>query len=166
MHEVGQIVDVGAKAMVDFARPGVSEFELVARMEYAMRMAGADDVFILISTGPHNQELHEPSERKLEQGDLILGEITPAKDGQFIQLCRTVVLGKPSRELVKGYDLLLEALSTALAEVRAGAPAGLMSKAMNAVISNAGYAKYCYPPYMRARGHGFGVGTHCSRLGH
>ncbi len=34
-----------------------------------------------------------------------------------------------------------------------------MSKAMNRVISDAGYAKYCYPPYMRARGHGFGVGS-------
>ena len=30
---------------------------------------------------------------------------------------------------------------------------------MNKVISDAGYAKYCYPPYMRARGHGIGVGS-------
>ena len=30
---------------------------------------------------------------------------------------------------------------------------------LNRVISEAGYAKYCYPPYMRARGHGFGVGS-------
>jgi Xaa-Pro aminopeptidase len=34
-----------------------------------------------------------------------------------------------------------------------------MSKAMNRVSSEAGYGKYCYPPYMRARGHGFGVGS-------
>ena len=30
---------------------------------------------------------------------------------------------------------------------------------MNRVISAAGYAEFCYPPYMRARGHGFGVGS-------
>ncbi len=30
---------------------------------------------------------------------------------------------------------------------------------MNRIISDAGYAQYCYPPYMRARGHGFGVGS-------
>jgi Xaa-Pro aminopeptidase len=30
---------------------------------------------------------------------------------------------------------------------------------MNRVISDAGYGKYCGPPYMRSRGHGFGVGS-------
>ena len=45
MSEVGVIADVGAMAMVEHARPGVSEFELVAQMEYAMRLAGADDNF-------------------------------------------------------------------------------------------------------------------------
>jgi Xaa-Pro aminopeptidase len=43
--------------------------------------------------------------------------------------------------------------------MRAEAPAALLSRAMNKVISNAGYDKYCRPPYMRARGHGFGVGS-------
>jgi len=27
------------------------------------------------------------------------------------------------------------------------------------VISDAGYGEYCYPPHMRARGHGFGAGS-------
>jgi Xaa-Pro dipeptidase len=27
------------------------------------------------------------------------------------------------------------------------------------MISEAGYGEYCVPPYMRARGHGFGVGS-------
>lgn len=159
MREVGEIADVGANAMIQYARPGVSEFELVARMEHAMRLAGADDNFILISTGPHNQEMHEPTERRLQPGDIVIGEISPAKDSQFMQLCRTVVLGKPSPVVVAKYDMLLEAFHKALAEIRTGAPANLMSKAMNGVISQAGYAKFCYPPYMRARGHGFGVGT-------
>ena len=159
MREVGEIADVGANAMAEFARPGVTEFELVARMEHAMRLAGADDNFILISTGPHNQEMHEPTERRLEPGDIVIGEISPAKDAQFMQLCRTVVLGKPSALVVAKYEMLMEAFRKALAEVRVGASAGQMSKAMNAVISQAGYEKFCYPPYMRARGHGFGVGT-------
>jgi Xaa-Pro aminopeptidase len=159
MREAGEIADAGANAMVEFARPGVSEFALVARMEHAMRLAGADDNFILISTGPHNQEMHEPTERVLRPGDIVIGEITPGKDSQFMQLCRTVVLGKPSPVVVAKYDMLLEAFHRALAEVRAGVPANLMSRAMNGVISQAGYAKFCYPPYMRARGHGFGIGT-------
>jgi Xaa-Pro aminopeptidase len=34
-----------------------------------------------------------------------------------------------------------------------------MAIAMNKVIGEAGYSKYCAPPYMRARGHGMGVGS-------
>lgn len=159
IRAVGHLADVGFNAIIETARPGLREFELVAEMEYAMRCAGADETFILVSTGGHNNEMHEPTERVLEQGDIVIGEITPVKDGQFIQLCRTVVLGPPQPKVVKAYDLLLEAFHESLAEVRAGVPSGLISQAMNRVIGAAGFGKFCYPPYMRARGHGFGVGS-------
>ena len=69
------------------------------------------------------------------------------------------MLGKPSPLLVEKYDMLLKAFHESLKTVRPGSPAGALSQAMNKVISDAGYAEYCYPPYMRARGHGFGVGS-------
>jgi Xaa-Pro aminopeptidase len=159
IRELAGIADTGFNALLEHARPGIREFELVARMECAMRSAGADDNFILISSGPHNHEMHEPTERKIEPGDIVIGEITPGKDAQFMQVCRTVSLGKPAANAISAYDMLLEAFHAALHEVRAGAPANLMSKAMNGVISRAGFGKFCYPPYMRARGHGFGIGT-------
>ena len=85
------------------ARVGIREYELVAELEYAMRSAGADDIFILMSSGKHNNEMHEPTDRRLREGDIVIGEITPVCEGQFIQLCRTVVLGKPSPVLVEKY---------------------------------------------------------------
>ena len=57
------------------------------------------------------------------------------------------------------YRMLLHALDESLGVMRPGVESSVMSKAMNRVISEAGYATYCYPPYMRARGHGFGVGS-------
>lgn len=159
IRELGRVADAGFQAVLDHARPGIKEYELVAQIEYRMRMEGADDNFILLSTGPHNDEMHEPTERVLKAGDIIIGEITPARDGQFVQLCRTVVLGAPSDKVVGTFEMLIRAHEAALREVRPGVPAGRMSQAMNKVISDAGYAKFCYPPYMRARGHGFGVGS-------
>jgi Xaa-Pro aminopeptidase len=159
IRNLARIADAGFNAMLEHARPGVREFELAARIEEAMLQEGADDNFILVNAGPHNHEMHEPTDRTLESGDLVLGEISPGQEGQYVQLCRTIVLGEPTPELLRAYDMLLAALHAALAQVRAGAPAGLMAKAMNGVISKAGYAKFCYPPYMRARGHGFGVGS-------
>ncbi|MBI5446399.1 MAG: aminopeptidase P family protein [Deltaproteobacteria bacterium] len=159
IHEAARIADVGFQAFYDAARPGLREYELVAEMEAAMRAAGADDDFILLSSGPHNDEMHEPTDRRLRKGDVLIGEITPVKEGQFMQWCRTVVLGTPPPVMYEKYDLLLRALDASLQEVRAGAEASGLAKAMNRVLSDAGYAKYCYPPYMRARGHGFGVGS-------
>jgi Xaa-Pro dipeptidase len=159
IYRAARIADIGFEALLEKARPGMREYDLTAEMEYAMRTAGADDIFILISTGPHNYEMHEPTDRRLKKGDIIIGEITPVCEGQFMQLCRTMVLGEPAPVVSEKYRMLLHAFAEALAQIRPEAEASAMSRAMNRVISDAGYAKYCYPPYMRARGHGFGIGS-------
>jgi len=159
VRKTARIADIGFKTFLEYARVGIKEYELSAEMEFAMRTAGADDNFTLLSSGKHSYAMHLPTDKRLEKGDIVLGEITPLCDGQFIQLCRTVVLGKPSPVLVEKYDMLLESLEQALKAIKSGSPASLISKNMNKVISDAGYAKYCYPPYMRARGHGVGVGS-------
>lgn len=159
VRKAASIADVGFEAFLEHARVGIREYELVAEMEYAMRCAGADDIFILLSSGRHNYEMHEPTDRRLREGDVVIGEITPVCEGQFIQLCRTVLLDRPSPILEQKYTMLLDAFAQSLKQVKSGVPASVISKAMNKVISEAGYGKYCYPPYMRARGHGFGVGS-------
>jgi len=159
IRRTAKIAEIGFKAFLEHARVGIREYELLAEMEFAMRSAGADDIFNLMGSGNHNYAMHAPTDRRLASGDLVIGEITPACEGQFIQLCRTVYLGKPSPVLKEKYNILVRALGESLKQVKPGSPAALISKAMNKIISEAGYAKYCYPPYMRARGHGFGVGS-------
>lgn len=159
VRKAARIADAGSRAFLNCARFGIREYELVAEVEYAMRSRGADDIFILLSSGKHNNEMHEPTDRRLEKGDIVIGEITPGCDGQFIQLCRTVVLGEASPVLIEKYDILTLALNESLKEIRSGTEASSITIAMNRVISNAGYGKYCSPPFMRSRGHGFGVGS-------
>jgi Xaa-Pro aminopeptidase len=159
IYRASRIADLGFEAFVGCARPGMREYDLTAEMEYVMRAEGADDIFILISSGSHNYEMHEPTDRRLKKGDIIIGEITPVCEGQFVQLCRTMTLGEPAPVVYEKYRMLLHAFAESLAQIRPGVEASGMSKAMNQVISDAGYAKYCYPPYMRARGHGFGIGS-------
>jgi Xaa-Pro dipeptidase len=159
IRKTARIADIGFQAFLKNARVGIKEYELLAETEFAMRSAGADDIFSLMGSGNHNYAMHAPTDRRLAPGDAVIGEITPACEGQFVQLCRTVFLGKPDPVLTEKYDILVRALGASLKQVKAGNPAALISKTMNGVISEAGYAKYCYPPYMRARGHGFGVGS-------
>ncbi|HML15824.1 MAG TPA: Xaa-Pro peptidase family protein [Bryobacteraceae bacterium] len=158
-RKVAAIADIGFEALHRFSRVGVREYELVAEMEYAMRCAGADDNFILMSSGSHNTALRNPTDRRLTPGDIVIGEITPVCQGQFIQLCRTVVIGEPSPVLVEKYDLLIEAWLAAVGRVKAHEPASIIASTIDGILSGAGYARYCQPPYMRTRGHGFGIGS-------
>jgi len=159
IRKTARIADIGADAFVKCARKGIREYELVAELEFAMRSAGADDIFILLSSGRHNDEMHEPTDRRLQAGDIVIGEISPVCDGQFMQLCRTVVLGAPIPVLTEKYGILIRALEASLQQMKSGAPAAGITTAMNEVFGAAGYAEYCRPPYMRSRGHGFGVGS-------
>jgi Xaa-Pro aminopeptidase len=124
-----------------------------------MRRAGADDNFILVSTGPHNRAMRAPTDRTIEPGDIVIGEITPVRDGQFVQLCRTVSVGPPSPALEAAYDLLLRAWRVAVEAVTPDVPASIIATSIDRVLTEAGYETYCRPPYMRTRGHGFGVGS-------
>jgi Xaa-Pro dipeptidase len=158
-RKAGRAADAGYRAFIENARPGITEYEFLAEMELAMRAAGADDNFNLMSSGKHNHAMHAPTDRRLAVGDIIIGEISPVVDGQVLQICRTVVLGNAAALLVERYAMLVHALAESLKSVRPGNPASAMAVAMNKVISDAGYARYCAPPYMRARGHGMGLGS-------
>src|SRR5262249_53584370 len=89
-RRAGAAADAGFEAFRASARVGVREYEIVAAVEYAMRLVGADDNFILLSSGPHNRAMRAPTDRRVESGDIVIGEISPVIDGQFVQLCRTV----------------------------------------------------------------------------
>ncbi len=159
IRKTAEIADLGAEAFIRHTRVGIREYELVSEIEFEMRLNGADDIFILLSSGKHNSEMHEPTDRRLTKGDIIICEITPVCEGQFIQVCRTVVLGSPDPVLMEKYLLLVYALEESLKKVRSGEPASLIPITMNQIFSKEGYSKYCAPPYMRSRGHGFGVGS-------
>ena len=63
----------------------------------------------------------------------------------------------PSRQKEK-YCLLTEALEEALRIMKPGLPISEIAKKQNGIIGAGGYEKYCHPPFMRSRGHNFGLG--------
>lgn len=152
------IADEGFRRLCEVAEPGMWEYELAAEVEAAMQHAGSEDNFGLIAADAHNVAIRAPQDRRLERGDLIIGEITPCYRGYLAQLCRTLVLGAASDLQRKKYDLLIEAQQRSFDKASPGTPSAEMAKAANAVLGAAGYAEYCRQPYMRTRGHGLGLG--------
>ena len=151
------IAERGYERLLEYARPGLREFELAAELYCFMKKLGAEDNFLLMSASQHNQAVRAAGERILDVGDIILSEITPCYRGQFVQICRTTVIGEPPLMVRAKYAILQDAMQEGLAAGRAGARVADITRAINGVFQKAGYGDYCRPPYMRVRGHGLGI---------
>lgn len=140
-------------------RPGLWEHEVVALLEMHIRELGAEDNFQLVSSSQHNRSVHMPTQRVMAEGDILLGEITPAVAGEYIQICRTAVLGQPTARQREGFALLDHALREGMRAATPGTPVDQVVEAINAPIAAAGYERYTKPPFMRTRGHSMAMGS-------
>jgi Xaa-Pro aminopeptidase len=156
-----EMADAGFLRAMEVMRSGLPDYELVAEIDYAMRRMGATDNFQMLAVGKQNTGMLLPVGKKVERGDLILFEITPANGSETYsaQLCRTVIFGEsPDALLQEKYGMLRQALEESLSVIRPGVMIGEVARIQNKIIEAAGYGEYCQPPFMRARGHGFGLG--------
>jgi Xaa-Pro dipeptidase len=151
-----EIAERGYQRLLEFARPGMAEYEFAADIMCYMKGLGAEDNFLLINSSTHHSGVAPPSRRIIQEGDLILAEITPSCGWQFSQICRTVSVGKPSETTLEKFALLDKALQVGLKAAVPGTTVASTANAINQVLIDAGYGKYCGPPYMRVRGHGLG----------
>lgn len=159
LRRAAAIADAGVQALHDDARPGLKEYELAAIVEHRMRFLGAEDNFGMVVANNHNQALHPATDRVVQPGDIIIGEITPCIGGLFVQICRTMVLGEPAPAVREKYAILHKAMGLGMEAANTGAPASDIAAAINGAFVANGYEKYCRPPFMRVRGHGLGCGS-------
>jgi Xaa-Pro dipeptidase len=153
------IAEAAFEALLGELRPGLREYELVAQLDAEMVRRGADDNFLLMSSSPVGTSVRAPTARRLEPGDTVLLEFSPSCEGQFTQLCRTIVLGEPGAQQRSDYGLLQVALDQAVAAARPGATVEDVVLAMDCPLEEAGLGAFCRPPYMRVRGHGQGLAS-------
>jgi Xaa-Pro dipeptidase len=152
-----EIAEAGYRHMLSCVKPGMREFELAAELYCAMKQQGAEDNFLLMSASQHNLAVRAAGGRILDVGDIILSEITPCFQGQFVQICRTTVIGEPTPLMREKYSLLQRAMRAGQAAAVPGASVRGVTERIDDCFRGAGYGDYCKPPYMRVRGHGLGI---------
>ena len=158
IRRASALADEGYAHFRQMARPGRRQYEVVAETEAFLRSRGAPDNFQIIgSGGPDVRGMTPPSERRLAAGDLVTTELTPAIDGYFAQICRTLVLGKASAVQKQAFGVYLDALEAGIAAVRAGVTAADIARAENAIFRKHDLGDYVTNKYTRVRGHGLGL---------
>src|SRR5229473_3814973 len=145
--------------LLKVARPGMSEDELAVELRWHSKSLGAEDNFLLLCAGPHNRAVAPSCGRRIQDGDIILAEITPSYRGQLAQICRTVVVGEAPGLLRRKYELVVQAMNAGIEAAVPGAKMGDVCHAINAVLEAQGYGEYCHPPHIRRRGHGLGFAS-------
>ena len=99
IKKAARLADRGYEQFVRVARPGMTEFELVAEVEGFIKANGAEDNFMLVASGGTEVTgMKPPTARKLQLGDSVITELTPQINGYYAQICRTLVIGPPSEK--------------------------------------------------------------------
>ncbi len=160
LRRAAKLADDGYQVFRKAAVPGRPQFELIAEIEAFFRSQGCSDNFMIMGSGGQDVfSMAPPSERRIAKGDLVTTELTPAVQGYFAQICRTLVVGKATPTQRRAFSVYREAMEAGIAAVRPGATAAQVAKAENDVFRKYGLGDYVTSKYTRVRGHGLGLFT-------
>lgn len=138
---------------------GRTEREVALDLEFFMRKEGAWKLAFdsIIASGPNGALPHaRPSDRVIEEGDLVTLDFGCVLDGYCSDMTRTVAVGKSDERQREIYRLVLEAQETGVAAVRPGKTGKEVDAEARRVIADAGYGDY----FGHGLGHGVGIEVH------
>jgi len=155
IRAAGRVADAGMTAAVESVRAGTTESQIAAAAEHAMRYVGAEGFWrTYVASGPRTNIAHGiPTNRTIQRGDLVMIDLHPIVNGYCADVCRTVCLGRPTREQQAAYDLYLQAQQAAIARIKAGVGIGELEGIMHGVLEAAGHGDHIFGPPI----HGVGI---------
>lgn len=164
-EEIGRIrrsVETNSQAFekaVRGVRPGMSEAELAAELEYRMRRLGAEKPSFdtIVAGGARSALPHaQPTSARLENGQLVVIDMGAIQDGYCSDMTRMLFLGKPTPKVKRMYGAVLEAQLAAIDAVRAGVATRTVDRAARQVLKAHGLDT----AFVHSTGHGLGLEIH------
>lgn len=159
MTAAQRIAEGALEQILKEIRPGMTEKEIAARLNYLMVSAGAEKTSFdtIVASGPNGSMPHAvPGMRKVREGDFITMDFGCVYKGYCSDMTRTVALGRPSDEMRNVYDIVLQAQLAGIAAAKAGVTGAAIDGAARKVIQDAGYGA-CFG---HSFGHSLGIDIH------
>lgn len=154
MQAATRLAEEGIKLVAAQARAGSSEWELAALISHAMARGGAIPRFVVVTSGPRSALADAyPTDRRIEEGDLVRIDIGCSVEGYWTDIARTMVVGEPSRQVMKRYAAIEAGLDAELAALGVGVRAADLFDTAVAAVRDAGIATY----QRHHCGHGIGL---------
>ena len=154
-----RIAEKALKDVLGFIRPGVTEKEISAFLQYRMLCHGAEKMSFepIVVSGVNSSMPHGvPSDKKVEEGDFVTMDFGCVYGGYCSDMTRTVAVGFATEEMERVYSTVLEAQKAGIAIAKAGVTGKAVHEAAEKVIEDAGYGEY----FGHGFGHSLGVEVH------
>ncbi|HUJ32608.1 MAG TPA: Xaa-Pro peptidase family protein [Candidatus Acidoferrum sp.] len=146
-------------------KPGVTELDVAAEIEYRMKGLGASGPSFetIVASGARSAWAHAcPTSKLLRKNDLVVLDQGAILRAYCSDMTRTVFLGRASAEVRRMYRAVLQAQEAAKSAIRPGVLAQAVDAAARQVLKKSGLARI----FTHSTGHGLGLEVHeAPRLG-
>ncbi|KAF2955330.1 Xaa-Pro peptidase family protein [Marinitoga sp. 38H-ov] len=138
---------------------GMTEKEFAAKLEYNMKIFGADNYAFdtIVASGPRGALPHGiASDKKIGSGEFIVIDFGAYANGYNSDITRTIATEGISDKHKQIYEIVLKAQKAAVEAVKPGMKYSDLDKIARDIISEAGYGEY----FSHGLGHGLGLEVH------
>ncbi len=145
-------------AALGHLRIGMTELEFCARLEYEMKVRGADGPSFgtIIGAGPRSSVIHHTSgDGPIEAGPLLV-DWGAKRGGYCSDMTRTFFVGAAADRMDEVYGIVLEAQLAAIDACAPGISCAEIDAVARGIIDRAGYGAF----FGHGLGHGLGLEIH------
>jgi Xaa-Pro aminopeptidase len=165
MRDAAVLISAVVEEALPGIKPGVTELEVAAELEYAMKQKGASGASFetIVAAGPHSAWAHaRPSSNPLRKSQLVVLDQGAILHGYCSDMTRTVFLGRAPANVRRLYQAVLAAQEAAKAAIKPGVSGESVDAAARRVLKRERLVRY----FTHSTGHGLGMEVHeMPRLG-
>ncbi len=140
-----QIAQAGFEAALAAIRVGVTEREVAAEIETAMRRAGAEGTGIdtIVASGPNSRPILARSTfRRIQANELVLLTIAPRYEGYHAAIGRPVLVGQPAGEIQQALEAAIKAQEACSRALQPGVAGRAVEAIGRQIVAEAGLGAY------------------------
>ena len=157
LKEAAKRTDSVMEETLTFIKPGVSESEIIDKVNELFIKKEMVPEFAIIATGPNAALPHySGSERVVQEKDVVLLDIGGKYKGLCSDMTRTVFVGGMTEEELIAYHAVLDSINKGIEMVSVGVEAKTVDAEARKIIEETGYGNF----FKTRLGHGIGYSVH------
>lgn len=157
LRKAAELGEVCFKNVCNKIKPGMTEKDISTIVYDFFVKNGAEGLSFdtIIGSGVNSAQIHStPTERKIQENDIIQFDMGCILDGYCSDMSRIVFIGTPTEKQVEIYNLVYKTYENAIKNIRVGMTAKEADEYGRLPIKEFGY------DYAHALGHGVGCEVH------